>query len=97
MATKRNNQYKIQMEEIALKDGSSSGKRLSFEFENHDDLFAILESGKIDHHFVSEADRTEFLIGLKLFSEVMLRDKNNPLFDDFRPAFLEFMKKLKGK
>jgi hypothetical protein len=36
-------------------------------------------------------------IGLKLFSEVMLKNRNHPLFEEFLPAFGVFMKKLKGK
>jgi hypothetical protein len=28
---------------------------------------------------------------------VMLENKDHPLFEDFRPHFVEFMKKLKGK
>ncbi len=96
MTTKRNNRYKIQLDEIGLKDGSYSGKSISFEFENHDDIISILETEKAQEHFKSTSDRTEFLLGLKLFSEVMLRDKDNPLFVELKPAFLAFMKKLKG-
>lgn len=40
---------------------------------------------------------TAFAIGLKLFSEVMLENKDHPLFEDFKPAFVQFMKKLKSK
>lgn len=97
MVSKRNNKYKIQLEEVELKNNSQPEKSISFEFENHDDIFSILESGRVNIHFNNNADSTEFLIGLKLFSEVMLRHKNNPLFEDFRPAFMDFMKKLKGK
>lgn len=84
------------MEEVELKDGTAPGRAIEFEFGNHDDIFAILESGRVNRHFSSPSDGTEFLVGLKLFSEVMLRDKDNPLFGEFRPAFLNFMKKLKG-
>ncbi|MEN8764598.1 DUF3861 family protein, partial [Wenyingzhuangia sp.] len=38
----------------------------------------------------------EFAIGLKLFSEVMLKNKDNPLFEEFRPAFSALMKKIKS-
>jgi hypothetical protein len=36
-------------------------------------------------------------LGLKLFSEVIIRNRHNPLFEDFAPSFKEFMKKLKEK
>ena len=38
---KRNNKYQLQLNELSLKDGASAEKKLSFEFENHDDLFKI--------------------------------------------------------
>lgn len=37
----------------------------------------------------------EFALGIKLFSEVMLRFKEHPLFEELRPAFGQFMRKLK--
>lgn len=97
MATKRNNKYQIHLEEIELKDGTPGEQSITFEFENHDNIFSILEMEGVQSKFSSKADFTEFIVGLKLFSEVMLRDKNNPLFEDFFPAFMQFMKKLKSK
>ncbi|MNL53855.1 hypothetical protein D3C87_1771360 [compost metagenome] len=46
--------------------------------------------------FDNKETATEFALGLKLFTEVMLKNKENPLFEDLRPAILEFMKKLKS-
>lgn len=43
---KRNNKYRIQLEEVELKDGSQTGKNLTVEIENHDDLFQIIEMAK---------------------------------------------------
>ncbi|TWI18842.1 DUF3861 domain-containing protein [Sphingobacterium siyangense] len=97
MTEKRNNKYKIQLQELALKDGTASGKSLAFEFENHDNIFKLLEQTKDTGRFSSESENTEFVVGLKLFSEVMMRNRNNPLFEDFAPAFKQFMQKLKGK
>lgn len=37
-----------------------------------------------------------FAVGLKLFSEVLLQNRKNPLFEDIAPAFRDFMKKLKN-
>ncbi|MFP9114744.1 DUF3861 domain-containing protein [Flavobacterium sp. RHBU_3] len=92
---KRNNKYKILVEEIELKDGSSTGKNLQVEIVNHDDLFQIIEMAKSKNIFPDEKQATEFALGLKLFTEVVLRNTENPLFDDLKPAIGAFMQKLK--
>jgi len=33
---------------------------------------------------------------LKLFSEVMIKNRNHPLFEELLPAFKTFMEKLKA-
>ncbi len=48
------------------------------------------------NRFKTEQQSVEFAIGLKLFSEVMLKNKDNPLFEEFRPAFGALMKKIKS-
>ncbi len=92
---KRNNKYKILVEEIELKDGSQTGKNLTIEIENHDDLFQIIEMAKSKNIFPDQHQATEFALGLKLFTEVVLRNKENPLFEDLKPAIGFFMQKLK--
>ncbi len=47
--------------------------------------------------FETENQVTKFAIGLKMFSEVMLKNRIHELFAEFRPAFGEFMKKLKSQ
>jgi hypothetical protein len=39
----------------------------------------------------------EFTIGLKLFAEVLLRHRREPLFAELFPHFNVFMKKLKKR
>ncbi len=93
---KRNNNYQIDLKELTLKDGSQGTKNLNFEFDNHDDLFNIFEVVKSKQIFEDENTATEFALGLKLFTEVMLKNKQHPLFEELRPAIMEFMKKLKS-
>ena len=93
---KRNNNYQIDLKELTLKDGSQGTKNLNFEFDNHDDLFNIFEVVKSKQIFEDENTATEFALGLKLFTEVMLKNKQHPLFKELRPAIMEFMKKLKS-
>lgn len=46
--------------------------------------------------FEEKNHSVEFAIGIKMFGEVVLKNKNNPLFEEFFPAFGDFMKKLKS-
>lgn len=93
---KRNNRYHIYLKELSLKDGSAPEKTLSFDFENHDDLFKIFDLIQSKQIFDNEQTAHEFSLGLKLFTEVMLTNKQHPLFEELRPAVVEFMKKLKS-
>ncbi|WP_343606474.1 DUF3861 domain-containing protein [Fluviicola sp.] len=93
---KRFNKYRIQLQEVQKKDGTLGDQLLEFEFENHDDIFTIVEVLKERKLFDGVDQTVEFAVGLKLFSEVMIRNRNHPLFEEFAPAFGQFMKKLKG-
>jgi hypothetical protein len=95
MITKKNNLYKIRLEELALKDGTLANKSIDFEFENHDDVFDIITKMQDKNIFGDKQQDIEFALGIKLFSEVMLRHKDHPLFEELKPAFGQFMKKLK--
>jgi hypothetical protein len=96
--TKRANKYKLTLEQVSLMNEETIlSEPLSLEFENHDEIFTIIEKIKEKKLFGDENQSTEFAIGLKMFSEVMLKNRKHPLFEDFFPAFGEFMKKLKSQ
>ncbi len=97
ICTKRNNRYKIILNEIELKDGHPGETILEFEFESHDNLFDIIDKVQEKDIFGDNEQSLEFALGIKLFSEVMLKNKDNPLFEELKPAFMQFMKKPKGK
>jgi len=71
-------------------------KQLSLTFDNHDEIFAIIDRIKAKNLFDNEEQATAFAIGLKMFSEVMIKNRNHPLFEELKPAFQSFMKRLKG-
>ena len=93
---KKNNKYSINLKELALKDESVAEKNLEFEFENHDNIFNIIDILKAKNLFDNDNESVEFAVGLKLFSEVMLKNRKHELFEDFFPHFSDFMKKLKS-
>jgi len=85
------------LEQLSLmKEDAPLQDPLVLEFENHDEIFKIINIMRAKNLFETENQSVEFAIGLKLFSEVMLKNRKHPLFEDFFPAFGDFMKKLKG-
>ncbi|MFV8375823.1 DUF3861 domain-containing protein [Flavobacterium sp. LB1P71] len=94
---KRTNKYKLKLEILATsKVDETVYTPIELKFDNHDNIFTIVERMKNRNIFHSENQAAEFAIGLKMFSEVMLKNRDNVLFSEFRPAFSEFMKKLKS-
>lgn len=94
---KRSHEYKLKLEYL----NDSKGETINVDpieliFENHDNVFSIIEKMQNKDLFNDQQQATEFAIGLKLFSEVMLKNRKNPLFEELAPAFGEFMKKLKA-
>ena len=59
---------------------------------NHDEIIKMIKS---KNPFENENQSVEFAIGLKLFLEVVMKNKNNPIFEDLLPAIKAFMPKLK--
>ena len=94
---KRNNIYRLTLEQIIPLDQIKTKKiPLSFEFENHDEIFSIVEQFQIKNPFNNQNQAAEFIIGLKLFTEVMIKNRNHPLFTDFIGETQIFIKKLKA-
>ncbi len=93
---KKHNLYKISLEEIKLKNGSDELKTIHLAVTNHDDILDIIKRQKERNLFGNEQDAAEFALGLKLFTEVMLRNRNHPVFEDLKPVFGNFMQKVKS-
>lgn len=94
---KKGYNYKLTIEAITNPQGEHINKDpIEHFFQNHDDLYKIIEMAKSKNLFENPDQSTEFALGLKLFSEIMLKNRNNDLFVDFAPAFGTFMKKLKS-
>lgn len=94
---KKSNKYKITLQQLELANGEAGAAApVAFEFENHDEIFGIIESIRNKNLFNDLNHSTEFALGLKLFSEVMLKNRSNPLFEELQPAFKAFMQKLKA-
>ena len=94
---KRAHKYKLTLEHLATAKGETSiHQPLQLEFDNHDDIFLIIDRIQAKDLFNDKDQAAEFAFGLKMFSEVMLKNRKHPLFEELAPAFSEFMKKLKA-
>ena len=94
---KRAHHYRLRLEHLApAAPEQPTHEPLTVEFDNHDDIFQIIDRLEGRQIFATPGQATEFAIGLKLFGEVMLKNREHPLFAELRPAFSEFMKRLKG-
>lgn len=93
---KKHNKYRITLEHLYSPKDLGLNETIDFEFENHDEIFSIIERIRENNPFDNENQATEFALGLKLFSEVMIKNRNNELFEELMPAFGSFMKKLKS-
>lgn len=67
---------------------------MQFKAYNHDDLFQVL--AHLSKANVLDEEKTKaFAVGLKLFGETLLENKDIPLFKEVMPQFVQFMKALK--
>lgn len=93
----KQHQYRITLQHLADAEGKPvSRDPLVFDAPNHDDIFAIIEKVQQKEGFTPEMAQ-RFAVGLKLMGEVMLENKDNPLFAELKPHFMEIMKTLKRK
>lgn len=92
----KQHRFRITVEHLADAQGNPSTREVPLQFEvgNHDDIIAIVERTRERGQFPADT-AAAFAVGLKLFSEVMLENRDHPLFAEFAPHFGEFMKNLK--
>lgn len=69
---------------------------LQFGVANHDDMLAIAESVR-DSGLFPPDDAIALAVGLKLFTGVMLKHRQDALFADMQPAVRTFVGNLKAR
>lgn len=92
----KQHQYEVTVKHIADAQGQPSNysEVLQFQVYNHDDLFEVLEY-LTKANLLDDEKTKAFAVGLKLFGETLLENKDIPLFKEFLPQFVHFMKALK--
>lgn len=87
--------YRVTLEYIADPDGNpQQHDPLVFEANSHDEIIGIVGLAR-KSELMNEQNTTAFVVGQKLFGEIVMENRNSPLFKDFWPHFLEFMHKFK--
>ena len=93
----KQHEYQISVKHVKDQHGEPSiyTDELVFAAYNHYDIFQILERLK-DSDFLEDEKMKAFIIGLKLFGETLLENKDKPLFKAFLPQFIGFVKEFKA-
>ncbi|AYR25821.1 DUF3861 domain-containing protein [Herbaspirillum rubrisubalbicans] len=93
----REHRYRITLEHLATaSEGQVLHEPLRFEAGNHDDIFSIVSRLRGRGQFDDDTS-AQLALGIKLFGEVMLKNRKHPLFAEIQPAFREFIMKLKSQ
>lgn len=94
---KKSNKYHLTLTLKEYSNGETTpSKQLELNFDNHDEIFGIIERLSDKNPFGDPAQAAQFALGLKLFSEIQLKNRNHPLFEELNAIFPAFMKKLKA-
>ena len=94
---KKTNKYRLTLQLLQQASGENvPNKQLELTFDNHDEIFSIIERLQNKDPFNNKLQAVEFALGLKLFSEVMIKNGKHGLFEELNTVFPTFMKKLKG-
>lgn len=91
----RNNHYLITVEKMTAGTPDNRTPPLKFHVEAHDEILALVERSRQRGDFDADT-AAAFTVGLKLLGEVMLKNRNHPLFEELGPQFGLFMKRLKA-
>ncbi len=93
----RSHRYQITVMPLAEEATNSAVAQapVVFMHENHDELSSIVERCRKTTGLDADA-AAAVAIGIKLLSEVMLKQRDNPLFDPLRMPAREFVGKLKS-
>ena len=89
-------QYQVAVDYQQDKDGNLKNETRQFHVVNHDDIFKIIRLMEQREGFTPEMAE-QFVIGLKLFTEVMMENPKKPLFRELKQHVGEMMKLIKQK
>ena len=90
----REHRYRITVEHVATASPSQvQHAPLQFESGNHDDIFSIIDKARSKGHFDDDTSAA-LILGLKLFADVMIKQRKHALFAEIALPMREFIGKL---
>src|SRR5690554_79722 len=90
-------QHRITLEYLGGKHAEPDlHQPLVFTAENHDDLFEIIDKAQAAEIFDKETSAA-LVLGMKLFSEVMLKNRKDRMFEPMLAAYRDYIKVFKQR
>lgn len=91
----KQHRYRVTVEHLAdAKGAASTHEPLVFGAVSHDDIIAIARRMQARGDFDADT-AAQLAVGIKLFGEIVLENRAEPMFAALRPHFSAFMKELK--
>lgn len=87
--------YRVIVQRLAAEPLGGAARELTFDATNHDEIIQLVERVK-SRGILPDNEAAAFTLGLKLFGEILLRHRQEPLFAELYPHFGAFMKRLKS-
>ena len=89
--------YKVTVEQVADEKGQAvDGRSLMFESACHDDLLGLVERVREKRVVANANASAAMIVGLKLFGEIALAERKNPMFAEVHAALGSFIQALKA-
>lgn len=87
--------YRITLEQLPSSTSSDKTVTLTFETASNDDIIAIADKAR--RHIRDKDEAHAFAVGLKLFGQSLLNNREDQPFAALFPHFQAFMQGLKGR
>ena len=90
--------YRVTVEPLAFGDETTTqvSDILRFEAASHDEVLGLTQRIRQRGDF-DENGAAALIVGLKLLSEVVLRNRKRPMFEEFLPHFGQLIRHLKER
>ena len=89
--------YRVTVEQVADGKGQPvDGRSLVFDVACHDELPGLVERVREKRIMANASASAAMMVGLKLFGEIALAERKNPMFAEVHAALGDFIRALKA-
>ena len=90
--------YRVTVEQVADREGQPvDGRSLVFEAACHDEMLEIVDRVREKRVLPNANAAAAMAVGLKLFGEVVLAERKDPMFAEMHAALGTFIRGLKSR